>query len=318
MSSDVAYDPFGGPYAQAGTTDLSFTGQDQDTASSLYDFPARKYGIQGRWPSPDPAGLAAANLAFPQSWNRYAYVENNPLSLVDPFGLAPPKHGHPRIPPRHAIGCAYGQASMSYGGGCTIDDPFSLLNLLFDAFTPTGYDWTIGTSWDHEPIVRWIPKFGNIGLLALLNQVSNNDVPFLIGDLGALRYHRYQGTRLAKGLTPTACSGGGFGFVGGQKQSGSAQGFAGGLFEWDSKSGWSGRGLFEFGSHGAGGGMITSPLDGLVFLPVVEFPAYGVPVEAGALATTSGSVGGYAEIGKGKVAGGVGGYVNIGTVLSCE
>ncbi len=23
----------------------------------------------------------------PQSWNRYAYVQNNPLALVDPFGL---------------------------------------------------------------------------------------------------------------------------------------------------------------------------------------------------------------------------------------
>src|SRR5438105_14665019 len=63
-----------------------FTGKDQDTVANLYDFPARKYGIQGRWPSPDPAGLAAANLAFPQSWNRYAYVRNSPLSLLDPFG----------------------------------------------------------------------------------------------------------------------------------------------------------------------------------------------------------------------------------------
>src|SRR5207247_4014617 len=65
MLSDTAYAPFGEPYAQAGTTDLSFTGMDQDTSGSLYDFPARKYGIQGRWPSPDPAGLAAANPPTP-------------------------------------------------------------------------------------------------------------------------------------------------------------------------------------------------------------------------------------------------------------
>jgi RHS repeat-associated protein len=85
---DGAYGPFGEAYAQSGTTDLSFTGMNQDTASNVYDFPAREYGIQGRWPSPDPAGLLAADPADPTSWDRYAYVRNNPLSLVDPFGLS--------------------------------------------------------------------------------------------------------------------------------------------------------------------------------------------------------------------------------------
>jgi hypothetical protein len=31
-------------------------------------------------------GLAAVNPGNPQSWNRYAYVLNNPMLLVDPFG----------------------------------------------------------------------------------------------------------------------------------------------------------------------------------------------------------------------------------------
>jgi uncharacterized protein RhaS with RHS repeats len=53
----------------------------------MYDFPYREYPIQGRWPSPDPAGLAAVSLANPQTWNRYAYVTNNPLSLIDPSGM---------------------------------------------------------------------------------------------------------------------------------------------------------------------------------------------------------------------------------------
>ncbi len=77
--STAAYAPFGETYAQSGTTDLSCTGQNQDTVSGDYDFLAREYSIQGRWPSPDPAGLAAVNPANPQSWNRYAYVLNNPL-----------------------------------------------------------------------------------------------------------------------------------------------------------------------------------------------------------------------------------------------
>jgi RHS repeat-associated protein len=84
---DVAYAPFGETYAASGSPDLSFTGMNQDTSSNLYDFPAREYGIQGRWPSPDPAGLLAVDPSDPQSWNRYAYVDNDPLGFIDPTGL---------------------------------------------------------------------------------------------------------------------------------------------------------------------------------------------------------------------------------------
>jgi RHS repeat-associated protein len=85
---DGAYAPFGENYAQTGTTDLSFTGMNQDTVSNLFDFPAREYNaIHGRWPSPDPAGILSVHMKDPQSWNRYAYVGNRPLSSVDPTGL---------------------------------------------------------------------------------------------------------------------------------------------------------------------------------------------------------------------------------------
>jgi RHS repeat-associated protein len=88
MYSDTAYSAFGEPYAPSGTTDASFTGQDQDTTAGVYDFLYRKYDPgQSRWTSPDPAGLASANPAFPQSWNRYAYVTNDPLRLLDRAGL---------------------------------------------------------------------------------------------------------------------------------------------------------------------------------------------------------------------------------------
>jgi RHS repeat-associated protein len=90
---DVAYAPYGETYAASGTTDFSWTGINADVEpanpETLYDFPAREYGIQGRWPSPDPAGLDAVDPANPQSWNRYAYVENDPIDLADPSGLCP-------------------------------------------------------------------------------------------------------------------------------------------------------------------------------------------------------------------------------------
>jgi RHS repeat-associated protein len=89
---DGAYAPYGENYAEAGTTDRNFTGQNQDTISSgpypLYDFTYREHHpTWGRWLSPDPAGLGAVGPSNPQSWNCYAYVANNPLALTDPTGL---------------------------------------------------------------------------------------------------------------------------------------------------------------------------------------------------------------------------------------
>jgi RHS repeat-associated protein len=79
------------PYAASGSPAFSFTGQNEDTAAGLYDFLFREYhATQGRWISPDPAGMAAVSMASPQSWNRYGYVGNMPLSGVDEFGLLGP------------------------------------------------------------------------------------------------------------------------------------------------------------------------------------------------------------------------------------
>src|SRR3989442_1539845 len=95
MYFDGAYAPYGENYAEAGTTDRSFTGQNQDTASAvypLYDFLFREHHpTQGRWISPDPLGGSVFN---PQSLNRYAYVLNNPTNLIDLLGLCP-KGTHP-------------------------------------------------------------------------------------------------------------------------------------------------------------------------------------------------------------------------------
>jgi RHS repeat-associated protein len=85
---DVAYGPYGENYASSGTPDLDFTGQNQDTVSGLYDFMFREYNTnQGRWPSPDPAGMRAVSMGNPQTWNRYAYLGNAPLNSVDSSGL---------------------------------------------------------------------------------------------------------------------------------------------------------------------------------------------------------------------------------------
>jgi RHS repeat-associated protein len=56
--------------------------------NTTYGFPERLYrSNQGRWMSPDPAGMGAVDPSDPQTWNRYAYVRNSPLNRVDPQGL---------------------------------------------------------------------------------------------------------------------------------------------------------------------------------------------------------------------------------------
>ncbi len=94
LYSATAYAPYGEPHEEAGTIDRNFTGQNQDINSShsggQYDFLMREYNpIQGRWWTPDPAGLAAVDPNNPQSWNRYAYVSGVPLEATDPSGLCP-------------------------------------------------------------------------------------------------------------------------------------------------------------------------------------------------------------------------------------
>ncbi|MGH9394773.1 MAG: RHS repeat-associated core domain-containing protein, partial [Terriglobales bacterium] len=89
--SAVGYAPYGDPFSSTGS-DRSFTGEKQDIAPSQgggqYDFLMREYSpVQGRWWTPDPAGLAAVDPNNPQSWNRYAYVNNQPNVLTDPSGL---------------------------------------------------------------------------------------------------------------------------------------------------------------------------------------------------------------------------------------
>jgi RHS repeat-associated protein len=67
---------------------VHLTGQMHDWTDNLDHFMYRQYtNTQGRWMHPDPAGLAAVDPSNPQTWNRYAYVTNNPLSYVDPTGL---------------------------------------------------------------------------------------------------------------------------------------------------------------------------------------------------------------------------------------
>jgi RHS repeat-associated protein len=91
LNAQTEYTPFGSGYdgVTSNCCDYTFNGGSHaDTFGGLYDTVNRELQpVQGRWIQPDPSGLSAVDITNPQSWNRYAYVNNNPLSNVDPTGL---------------------------------------------------------------------------------------------------------------------------------------------------------------------------------------------------------------------------------------
>ncbi len=90
--ADWAVAPYGEVYAGGNPSYGVFTGNGNFNVlnSKMWDFSMREeHSSQGRWISPDPAGLAAVDPTNPQTWNRYGYVAGFPLSAVDPAGLGP-------------------------------------------------------------------------------------------------------------------------------------------------------------------------------------------------------------------------------------
>lgn len=88
------YHPFGSEITDGTPSDgpLKFTGHERDpdllgeSSGALDYMHARYYAANmGRFLSVDPT-WESADLGRPQSWNRYSYVLNDPINMVDPDG----------------------------------------------------------------------------------------------------------------------------------------------------------------------------------------------------------------------------------------
>ena len=92
----LAYFPYGEDRVDTANGREKFGTYTRDGAGSAsglysnYDYADQRYydSIKGRFLSPDPGGLKSVSLRDPGSWNRYAYVQGDPVNFTDPTGQA--------------------------------------------------------------------------------------------------------------------------------------------------------------------------------------------------------------------------------------
>ncbi|MGD0224645.1 MAG: RHS repeat-associated core domain-containing protein [Terriglobia bacterium] len=290
--------PDDGTYA---TMEPLTTTTGEETSITLNRDYSKSYG---RWLSPDPLGQDAVDPSNPQTWNMYAYVRNNPTSLIDPSG---------------AMYCAPNSAVVDKNGNTV------------------GYSDCVSeeTGASDQYSQHFAPQQENVNaqqgswldyILAIPPTYVPNDVPLSPA-----------GQKFAQDLSkiidtyPTVCGGGGFFYTGRERSVGPGHMFVGAITEIDSRAGTSTGGLFEIGGGEgtvAGGGYIaTTNSQGV---PSGSGLAYGGVGASSGVASASGGVVGFASGSKisgvgiygegsflGRVLGG-GGYLNITNVGSCH
>jgi RHS repeat-associated protein len=81
------YYPFGEEITSTANDQFKFASTYRDSATGL-DYAVNRYyaSSMGRFLSADPY-QASGGPADPQSWNRYAYVQNDPANFIDPKGM---------------------------------------------------------------------------------------------------------------------------------------------------------------------------------------------------------------------------------------
>jgi RHS repeat-associated protein len=139
-----------------------FTGHERD-ASTGYDHTLwRKLdSVQGRWTSPDPYG-GSMEIGNPQSFNRYSYVLNDPVNLMDPLGLNPSRTVCYVDGIQSDCGFAFhmvdiGSAVLEGGGGWGIGYVDENKKLIEGSVTTTYYATNLNLMFRNPfPTERWV------------------------------------------------------------------------------------------------------------------------------------------------------------------
>ena len=324
---NLVYLPFGeNNSTDSGITTHEFTGDERDSETSLDHTLFRQYSSQfARWTSPDPAGLAAVDPSNPQSWNRYAYVLNNPLKFVDPFGLDCVFLNNAGDGIESVDQFAFVDECLG-NGGYFVDGSVTQVSISADTSTISLTGTTDGTNQTGSFYQQFgsnldssagsgIPADGcgfsylNGGLLG--TQCGGQFTPYQPSVTETQRIQAVaKGANLAAHVIPVPCGGGVFGFAGPEGE----RGAGGVLVEYDSQEGLSINGFGEVSSPatGAGGGAFSNGKNGInpfVFVPLAE---------AGGAVAFKGGVGLYVGAAAGHFGYGGGAYVNITSAAACK
>jgi RHS repeat-associated protein len=130
--AQMGHFPYGESWYNATNDKLLFTTYERDSESGN-DYAMARYNVSrlARFTSPD---ILSGDISAPQSLNHYPYVDNNPISFVDPSGMLIAN----TCDPEFDIGCPVGGGDGGFGGPCG------------DNFFPTMYN----------PCDPTIPTFG--------------------------------------------------------------------------------------------------------------------------------------------------------------
>lgn len=174
----VAYYPFGETRQEDGVyLNYKYTGQELDNETGLYNYAARLYSPEiGRFITADSI---VPDLTNPQSFNRYAYVQNNPVNRIDPSGNIDFEFGGFNI-------CLFGCGDSNSGGGGNSggNSSFGADYAMSFYQSPSAYDYNSnfntnsGTAWSNNAwssnstIVPWYSGEGST-LSLFKNSVTN-------------------------------------------------------------------------------------------------------------------------------------------------
>lgn len=282
-NGSLAFAPFGERYAVSGTPAYTFTGQRADTVTDEYDFVFRKYhSSQGRWISPDPAGLAAVDPTDPQTWNRYAYVGGNPLGAVDASGL-------------YRMGWAGGCPYLVTEGEGVQPDYWEQIDCLPGAGSGLGN--LRNPVWDDDG------RSGGGG-----RRPAPNPRPPNAANNGLLSN--------LKNLIPSVCSGGGFAYGGGEVEKGPVKAELIGVVAYDSKGGGQHGGIVAGGIGPFTGGIESTRTwsdwqEHTSNIGFVNGASAITPRKLGPMEITKSNYGGLVQFNNGQLT--VGGYAGLET-----
>jgi RHS repeat-associated protein len=115
--STIELDPWGGETNRSSSEAFQprkFTTYEQDSIGSHEAMNRRYNRWWARFEQPDPYG-GSYDLGDPQSFNRYSYVQNDPVSFVDPSGL------RPCVPGEVSADC--NRSGYGWGWGDIVNNP---------------------------------------------------------------------------------------------------------------------------------------------------------------------------------------------------